>query len=114
MVVELVNCKLLYLDSTKHSDHRESRVSQMKFVVRVFGFLKLWPFPDVDGDLYILYFLRCLCVGITYKSYNWCQAFFVENMLEDKRFWKKKDHYKPHPSTFDVTEPPIGQQAEQS
>ncbi|XLR30605.1 hypothetical protein S83_058505 [Arachis hypogaea] len=73
MVVELVNCKLLYLDSTKHSDHRESRVSQMKFV-----------------------------------------AFFVENMLEDKRFWKKKDHYKPHPSTFDVTEPPIGQQAEQS
>ncbi|XLR64547.1 hypothetical protein S83_015219 [Arachis hypogaea] len=67
MVVGLVNCKLLYPDFAKDSDHRESRVSHMKFV-----------------------------------------AFFVENMLEDKRFWKKEDHYKPHPSTFDVTEPPIG------
>ncbi|XLU49385.1 hypothetical protein S245_044199, partial [Arachis hypogaea] len=73
MVIDLVNCKLLYLDSAKHSDHRESRVSQMKFV-----------------------------------------AFFVENMLEDKRFWRKEDHYKPHPSTFDIAEPPVGQQAYQS
>ncbi|QHN95550.1 Ulp1 protease family, carboxy-terminal domain protein [Arachis hypogaea] len=41
-------------------------------------------------------------------------AFFLENMLEDKRFWKNEEHFKPHPSTFDVTEPPIGQQAEGS
>ncbi|XLU43309.1 hypothetical protein S245_038123, partial [Arachis hypogaea] len=32
MVVDLVNCNLLYLDSAKDSNHRESRVSQMKFV----------------------------------------------------------------------------------
>ncbi|QHO21253.1 Sentrin-specific protease [Arachis hypogaea] len=30
MVVDLVNCNLLYLDSAKDSNHRESRVSQMK------------------------------------------------------------------------------------
>ncbi|QHN95554.1 Ulp1 protease family, carboxy-terminal domain protein [Arachis hypogaea] len=73
MVVDLVNCNLLYLDSTKDGDRRDARVSQMKFV-----------------------------------------AFFLENMLEDKRFWKNEEHFKPHPSTFDVTEPPIGQQAEGS
>nr|XP_025611362.1 uncharacterized protein LOC112703968 [Arachis hypogaea] len=73
MVIDLVNCKLLYLDSAKHADHRESRVSQMKFV-----------------------------------------AFFVENMLEDKRFWEKENHYKPHPSTFDIAEPQVGQQRDQS
>ncbi|QHO34902.1 Sentrin-specific protease [Arachis hypogaea] len=73
MVVDLVNCNLLYLDSAKDSDRRDARVSQMKFV-----------------------------------------AFFLENMLEDKRFWKNEEHFKPHPSSFDVSEPPIGQQPEGS
>ncbi|XLU99168.1 hypothetical protein S245_013508 [Arachis hypogaea] len=73
MVVDLVNCNLLYLDSAKNINRQEARISQMKFV-----------------------------------------AFFLENMLEEKRFWKKEDHYKPHPSTFDVTEPLVGQQADQS
>ncbi|XLR33002.1 hypothetical protein S83_060902, partial [Arachis hypogaea] len=41
-------------------------------------------------------------------------AFFIENMLQDTRFWSDKGHYKPHPSTFDLDEPEVGHQIEGS
>ncbi|XLT26100.1 hypothetical protein HN873_057392 [Arachis hypogaea] len=73
MIVDLVHCKLMYLDSAKDPSERDGRVAQMKFV-----------------------------------------AFFIETMFEDNRFWKKGDHYQPHPSSFEVVEPEVGQQGELS
>ncbi|XLR34201.1 hypothetical protein S83_062101 [Arachis hypogaea] len=95
-------------------DRRDARVSQMKFVVRVTEPQELTVAICCLCKLLLITFGNAGVWLITYMTYSWSQAFFLENMLEDKRFWKNEEHFKPHPSTFDVTEPPIGQQAEGS
>ncbi|KAL4389395.1 hypothetical protein AHAS_Ahas03G0040800 [Arachis hypogaea] len=78
MIVDLVFCRLIYLDSAKNASEYEARITQMKYVVMT------------------------------------QHAFFIENILQDTRFWSNKGHYKPHPSSFDLDKSEVGHQIEGS